>query len=119
MNSTCNVCGTSFEIVPASLKIIKDGGIHFSYFECPECGTAYLYLVTNRELRRRIERGQGRYTITDALRRELEQRYTPRFAELVRLESRRDSKSACGPTADGRIKDSSAAPEKAYKPKTP
>lgn len=83
MNSLCNVCGASFKIASENFKTIKDGDIHFSYFVCPECGTAYLYLVTDRELRRRIKRGQGRYPITDSLRRELECLYTPRFAELV------------------------------------
>lgn len=83
MNSLCNVCGASFKIASENFKTIKDGDILFSYFVCPECGTAYLYLVTDKELRRRIKRGIGRNKISESLRRDLEQRHTPRFAELV------------------------------------
>ena len=90
-NCRCDVCGCAF--VPEA-KILREGEIEYTYFNCDYCGKAYIVSVTDAELRRSIrkyrtlsEKLKDRRVTEQALREvaELKDANTKRAAQLRRM----------------------------------
>ena len=52
-NCRCDVCGCAF--VPEA-KLLREGEIEYTYFNCDYCGKAYIVSVTDFVLRRSIQK---------------------------------------------------------------
>ncbi|WP_303837383.1 hypothetical protein [Ruminococcus flavefaciens] len=87
----CDKCGCAF--VPEA-KILREGEIEYTYFNCDYCGKAYIVSVTDAELRRSIrkyrtlsEKLNGKPLSEQTLREiaELKDGNTKRAAQLRRM----------------------------------
>lgn len=80
----CDACEEVFAVRPGTIRLRRDGELHFRYLLCPHCGAAFLIDITDLRLRRHMRTSGilGRQ-VGQAMQNELRKKYTQRFVELV------------------------------------
>ena len=79
---TCDACGKDFKIDAKSIHFRQSGDLLFRYFVCPECNSAYLISVTDKEFRKQLNKGRMNAKQHARIQEIMNERYYPRFKEL-------------------------------------
>lgn len=80
---TCDACKNEFRLSVNQVKNRQSGDLIFRYIVCPECGAAFISTTTDKEFRKLIKRGRMTNKQYEALTAMLNEKYFPRFKELV------------------------------------
>lgn len=79
----CDACQKDFQLAEKDIRNRQSGELLFRYIVCPECGAAFISTTTDREFRKLIKKGRMSNKQYEALSHMLNEKYFPRFKELV------------------------------------